>query len=78
MNAPLKKWLIQYAFALPVVFVVLAGVQYVKGHTFADSVQFGVFWSLLSVVIFAIRRYYNFRKNIACTLCKELPGDHPK
>lgn len=76
MKTPVKKWALQYALALPVIFALLAAVQYLKGHNFAYSMQFGMFWALLSVVIFAIRRYYNFRKNIACALCKDLPEDH--
>ena len=70
---PIKKWIAQYAVALPVVFIVLAAVQYLKGHSLEYSIKFGVFWALLSVTVFAIRRYYNYRKNINCAVCNDLP-----
>lgn len=72
MNTPVKKWALQYVVALPVLCVFLAAVQYLKGHNLADALQFGLIWSTLSVAIFAIRRYVNFRKNIACMVCNDV------
>ena len=70
---PVEKWILQYCAALPVIFVVLASVQYIKGHTLSYAIEFGVIWSLVSLGVFAIRRAYNFRKNIACQICNDLP-----
>lgn len=70
---PIKKWLIQYTIAIPIIFLLLAGVQYLKGQTLAYAIEFGMLWSLISIAIFAARRYYNFRKNIACAICNDLP-----
>ena len=70
---PIKKWIFQYSIALPVVFVLLAGVQYLKGLSLSYAIEFGVIWSVISISIFAVRRVYNFRKNIACELCNDLP-----
>lgn len=73
---PVRKWILQYCIAMPIIFIVLAGVQYIKGQTLAYAVEFGVFWTCISVALFAIRRAYNFRKNIDCQICNDLPqGD---
>ena len=73
---PIKKWLFQYVIALPVIFVLLAGVQYLKGRTVEYCIEFGVLWALISVTIFAIRRYYNYRKSINCRVCNDLPNNN--
>ena len=71
---PVKKWLVQYTLALIIIFIVLTGVQYTKGRSLEYSIEFGLLWSLLSVILFAIRRFYNYRKNIHCTICNDLPN----
>lgn len=73
---PIKKWIVQYAIALPVIFVLLAGVQYLKGQNLEYSIEFGMLWALISVAIFAIRRLYNYRKNINCAVCNDIPNDN--
>ncbi|NMP30041.1 hypothetical protein HII17_00580 [Thalassotalea sp. M1531] len=73
---PINKWIFQYAIAVPIIFIMLAGVQYLKGSSVVDSLAFGILWSLISVAIFAIRRIYNYRKNISCAICNDLPDDH--
>ncbi|MDO6568982.1 hypothetical protein Q4561_18060 [Alteromonas sp. 1_MG-2023] len=70
---PLKKWIFQYSIALPLVFLLLAGVQYLKGRTLGYAIEFGIMWSFITVGIFAIRRAYNFRKHIDCQVCRDLP-----
>lgn len=75
---PIRKWLLQYCIALPITFSLLAGVQYLKGQTVSYSIEFGVIWSFITIAIFAIRRAYNFRKNIACDICNDLPTTRPQ
>lgn len=70
---PIKKWLIQYAIALPIVFSLLVGVQYLKGRSLEYSIEFGVLWAVVAVSMFAFRRFYNYRKNIYCAICNDLP-----
>ena len=70
---PIKKWAAQYGIAFPIIFVLLAGIQYLKGQTLGYSVEFGVIWTVISLSIFAARRAYNFRKNIACQVCNDIP-----
>jgi hypothetical protein len=69
----IKKWFFQYTLALPIIFVVLAYIQYLKGRSIDYSVEFGILWALISVAVFAMRRMYNYRKNINCSLCNDLP-----
>jgi hypothetical protein len=73
---PIKKSIFQYVIALPVIFVLLAGVQYLKGKSVEYSIEFGILWALVSVTIFAIRRFYNYRKSINCKLCNDLPNNN--
>lgn len=72
---PIKKWIIQYTIALPLVFVILGAVQYLKGRGLAYAIEFGLLWATISVVIFALTRAYNFRRNIQCSLCNDLPDN---
>ncbi|MCW8108721.1 SoxR reducing system RseC family protein [Alteromonas ponticola] len=73
---PLKKWLLQYSFAFPLLFLILAGVQYLKGHTVIYSMEFGLLWTAISIIVFALRRAYFFRKKINCQLCNDLPANN--
>ena len=72
---PINKWIVQYLIALPILFALLAGVQYLKGRTAEYALEFGVLWAFVTVVTFAIARYYNYRKNIDCDVCNDLPND---
>ena len=54
----------------------LAVVQYLKGQSLEYSLEFGVTWAVISIGIFALRRIYNYRKNINCALCNDLPNSN--
>ena len=69
---PIKKWLTQYAVALPVTALLLASIQFMKGQSLTYSIEFGLIWSLISVFIFASRRYYFFRKKVHCAVCNDI------
>ncbi|SEK32010.1 hypothetical protein SAMN05216262_10161 [Colwellia chukchiensis] len=73
---PIKKWIFQYVIALPIIFVLLASIQYFKGRTLEYSIEFGVLWAWVSVTVFAIRRYYNYRKNINCRVCNDISNSN--
>ncbi|KTF13339.1 hypothetical protein ATS75_15860 [Pseudoalteromonas sp. H105] len=70
---PLKKWLLQYIIALPIIFILLAGVQYLKGRELVYCLEFGASWSVISITVFALRRAYNYHKNVYCAVCNDLP-----
>ena len=69
---PIKKWILQYSLAFPMLFTLFSGIQYIKGQTVSYSVTFGLTWAFISIAIFATRRAYNFKKNIDCQLCNDL------
>ncbi len=71
---PIKKWLVQYVVAIPIIVVLLASVQYFKGRSLEYAIEFGLLWAFVAVTIFAIRRLYNYRKNIHCAVCNDLPN----
>jgi hypothetical protein len=74
MNSmPIRKWILQYTLLLPIVLSLLAGVQYLKGRELEYCLEFALIWSLISVGIFAANRAYNFRRNIDCAICNDLP-----
>ncbi len=73
---PIRKWVVQYVIALPIIFVLLSGVQYFKDRTLEYSIEFGILWALVSVTIFAVWRYYTYRKNIHCAICNDLPSNN--
>ena len=50
---PVKKWLRQYAIVFPVLTGFFTLSQYVKGYTLKDSLSFALFWTLISLGIFA-------------------------
>ncbi len=70
---PIKQWLIQYLIAFPVVFTLLAGVQYIKGRDLQYCIEFGVLWGVISIAIFALRRVYIYKKNTACIIKNTSP-----
>jgi len=75
LDMPIKKWIIQYAIALPIVFVVLAGVQYLKGRSLEYAIEFGILWAVVAITVFALRRLYNYRKNIHCAVCNDITNN---
>jgi hypothetical protein len=72
-NMPIKKWILQYVIATVICFILFAAVQYLKGRGIEYSINFGLLWSFLAVTVFFIRRVYNYRKNISCGICNDIP-----
>ena len=70
---PIKKWVIQGSIAFPLLFGLLAGVQYVKGRGIEYSIEFGVIWSLISIALFFGSRVYYFKKGLYCKVCNDFP-----
>ncbi|OFI35748.1 hypothetical protein BFC17_10705 [Alteromonas lipolytica] len=71
---PIKKWLRQYAVALPVLTGIFTLSQYSKGYTLTDAVEFALYWALVTLAIFAVSRAWNFHRHQYCGLCKDLPA----
>lgn len=77
-DMPIKKWATQYAIAFPIIFLILAGIQYFKGRSIEYSIEFGMTWSIISIFIFAFKRVYNYRKNINCAICNDIDNKSSK
>lgn len=75
MDMPIKKWAIQYVLMTLVLFIVFSAVQSMKGQELEYAVRFGALWAFISSTIFFATRVYYFRKNIACSVCNDLPAN---
>ncbi len=70
---PIRKWVLQYAVMVLILFTLFSGVQYLKGHSIEYALEFGALWGLISSTIFLVVRIRNYRNRIACQLCNDLP-----
>jgi len=70
---PIKKWIIQYLIAIPVVALLLGGVQMLKGREFEYALEFGLLWGLITATIFLATRVYYYKKGLYCKVCNDLP-----
>jgi hypothetical protein len=70
---PIRKWILQYAAMLAVLFVILALIQYLKGRDIGYSMEFGILWAFLAATMYLGTRIYYYRKNIYCAVCNDLP-----
>lgn len=73
-DAPWARWLRQALVMLIVISPVFALIQFLKGHSLEYSLEFGAFWGVISTVIFSLTRAYNYKRNIYCALCNDLPA----
>ncbi len=72
---PIRKWVLQACIALPVLFLLFASIQYFKGKPLEYSLEFGAFWSAVSITIFFASRVYYFKKGMACKVCNDVPNE---
>lgn len=70
---PIKKWIIQYLIAVPVVALLLGGVQMLKGRELDYAVEFGLLWGVISATIFVATRIYYYKKGLYCKVGADLP-----
>lgn len=70
---PIKKWIIQYLIATPVVAMLLGGIQMLKGRELEYAVEFGLLWGVISTTIFIATRIYYYKKGLYCKVCNDLP-----
>lgn len=70
---PIRKWIIQYLIAVPVVALLLGGVQMLKGRELEYAVEFGLLWGFISATIFLATRIYYYKKGLYCKVCNDLP-----
>jgi len=64
----------RFAIVAAAVFVILFGVEQIKGHGTADSARFAGLWAGISATLFLVSRVYHERRGIACALCDDPLG----
>lgn len=70
---PTRKWTLQATLMFVALSLVFALVQLAKGHELWESLRFGLYWFVVSTALFLITRIRNYRKQIYCKLCNDLP-----
>lgn len=71
-SMPIKRWLIQFAWQMPLLALILGGLQYLRGRGPDYSIEFGLIWGTLSAAIYLATRIYYFRKGMYCKVCKDI------
>lgn len=66
-------WIRRFLTVFAIAFVIIAGVQWLKGRTSADALFQGAFWALLSTSLFTATRWYRARRGEHCALCRDTP-----
>ena len=54
-------------------FIVIAGVQLLKGNSVEYAAPEGLLWSMITAVVFTVARAYRLRKGQYCAVCGDLP-----
>jgi hypothetical protein len=54
-------------------FVVIAGVQLLKGNSIEYAASEGLLWSVITAAVFTVARAYRLRKGQYCAACGDLP-----
>ncbi|WP_416305054.1 hypothetical protein [Neptunicella sp. SCSIO 80796] len=67
----IKRTLTVFVGVVAVLFI----VELLKGHAFADAIEFALLWGLITTAIFTATRLYYSRKGVACALCDDIPSD---
>ena len=70
---PIRKWIFQYTMMVLALSVLFAGVQYLKGRALEYALEFGLLWAFASSTIFLVVRIRNYKNQVACQLCNDLP-----
>jgi len=54
-------------------FIVIAGVQLLKGNSVEYAAPEGLLWSMITAVVFTAARAYRLLKGQYCAACGDLP-----
>lgn len=66
-------WVRRFFVVFAGAFVIIAGVQALKGHALAYSAAQGLLWAATTATIFTIVRFYQARRGMHCAICKDTP-----
>ena len=65
-------WVKHFLFVASLAFLILLGVELVKGHGWKGAIQFASLWSLISASVFIGTRIYYSSRGVGCPLCDDL------
>lgn len=66
-------WIRRFVLVALTLFIIIGGVQYLKGHSAGYSIGQGILWALVSATIFTVSRFYQSRRGQHCALCNDIP-----
>ena len=66
-------WIRRFFTVLVLVSVIIALVQWAKGHELQYAITQGVIWGTLSAAVFTVARIYQSRRKQHCAICKDTP-----
>lgn len=66
-------WIRRFFLVWTGAFIVIAGVQALKGHDLTYSGIQGLIWATAAAGIFIGSRIYQSRRGVHCAICKDTP-----
>jgi hypothetical protein len=74
----IRFWLTRYLIAFTFAFLLLLGVELLKGHGVNAGSEFALFWGALSAAVFVGTRIYYVSLGKNCPMCNDLPARLPR
>jgi len=66
-------WIRRFLTVLVGAAVIIAIVQFAKGHTWQYASIQGAIWGLVSAAVFTVARFFQSRRQQHCAICKDTP-----
>ena len=66
-------WLRRFLTVLLSAFIIIGGVQLLKGHSLTYAATQGAIWASLSATIFTVGRFFQARRGQHCVICNDTP-----
>ena len=63
---PFARMVPRYLAAFAVAVLVIAGAQFLKGHSANDALIQGLIWGFISSTIYILAYHFNTRKTASC------------
>lgn len=64
-------WIKRFLVVLAGAFIIICGVQMLKGHDFSYSAEQGAIWGLITSGVFTFSRFFQARRGQHCAICKD-------
>ncbi|WP_308365087.1 MULTISPECIES: hypothetical protein [unclassified Microbulbifer] len=66
-------WVRRFFTVLAGAFVIIFGVQMLKGYDLSYSLVQAAIWGPLSAIVFIFSRFFQARRGQHCAICKDTP-----